>query len=301
MNNLFLCTSENGQYQRLLEEDPLPNCQLTQESHTANIILADPPLIAPKLPNLQKLQWLQSTFAGVNALTFYPQTHYQLTRMTEGLGLPIAEYIFGWWISHQRGWAHYQYQQDNHFWQPHRSSNLQGKTLLILGSGDIAQAIAKVGQAFGTQNWCINTTGKPTCSFESAFQFQDFPNIAPHVDILINALPDTPQTRQRLNLKFFSAFQNTVFFNIGRGSAVVTSALLAALENNHLQHAFLDVFEIEPLPVDHPFWAHKKITITPHIAAISDPVLVMALFRRNYKNWINQRSLEGKIDWKKGY
>ncbi len=301
MNNLFLCTSENAQYQKLLEDDPLPNCQRVEVAYKANIILADPPLIASELPHLPNLQWLQSTFAGVNTLTERPQNHYQLTRMTESLGLPIAEYVFGWWISHQREWNRYQSQQKQHFWQAHRSPSLQNKTLLILGSGRIAQDIAKVGQAFGTKNWCINTQGRISPFFDQGFQFQDFPSIASQVDILINALPDTPKTRQRLNLTFFRAFQQALFFNIGRGSAVVESALLQALKEDHLRHAFLDVFEIEPLPLDHAFWAHEKITITPHIAALSDPHSVMACFRKNYTAWINQSPLEGMVNWQKGY
>ncbi len=302
MNKLFLCTGENRQYRHLFEQSPLVNCQLVNDIEVANLILADPPLVAPLLPRCQQLKWMQSTFAGINTLiTPQHRKDYQLTRMTEGLGLPIAEYVFGWWIQHQRQWNEYQIQQKNQYWQPYRSPNLQGQTLLILGSGTIAQAIAKVGAAFGTQNWAINTTGRSTPFFESVFQWKDIKTIASEVDIIVNALPDTPQTRHQLDHHFFSGFKNAIFFNIGRGSAIVESDLLNALTNQYLAHAFLDVFKQEPLPQNHPFWSHKAITVTPHIAALSDPSLVMAAFQKNYLLWEENKQLIGNVNWKLGY
>jgi glyoxylate/hydroxypyruvate reductase A len=59
--------------------------------------------------------------------------------------------------------------------------------------------------------------------------------------------------------------------NPGRGALIDDAALLAALDSGHLSHATLDVFRVEPLPADHPFWAHPKVTVTPHVASETRP------------------------------
>ena len=91
-------------------------------------------------------------------------------------------------------------------------------------------------------------------------------------DIVVNLLPLTPATRGLLDARFFAALpRGASLVNLARGAHVVDADLLAALDSGHLRHAVLDVFHTEPLPADHPFWRHPRVTVLPHAAAQTDP------------------------------
>lgn len=77
--------------------------------------------------------------------------------------------------------------------------------------------------------------------------------------------------------------------------------LIPAIENGNIAHAFLDVFEQEPLAKSSPFWLHDKITVTPHIAAVSFPHQVFDQFKENYLRWYDGFKLQNLVDFKKGY
>jgi glyoxylate/hydroxypyruvate reductase A len=86
--------------------------------------------------------------------------------------------------------------------------------------------------------------------------------------IVVTLLPDTAATRNILDAAALARLAPGAFvLNPGRGSLIDDAALLAALDAGHLAHATLDVFRTEPLPPDHPFWGHPRVTVTPHIAA----------------------------------
>ncbi len=92
-----------------------------------------------------------------------------------------------------------------------------------------------------------------------------------------------------------------VFINVGRGSVVDEAALLDALDQKEIQHAFLDVFIQEPLPENNPLWRHPSVTVTPHISAHSFPQQVFALFADNYLRWQRGEPLESVVDMERGY
>ena len=121
-------------------------------------------------------------------------------------------------------------------------------------------------------------------------------------DILICLLPLTPQTRGILNRELFAALPNGAFvINVARGGHLIEDDLVAALDSGHLAGAVLDVFQTEPLPATSPFWTHPRITVTPHVAAISDPramarVVVDGIARRE-----SGKPLENVVDFARGY
>jgi glyoxylate/hydroxypyruvate reductase A len=90
--------------------------------------------------------------------------------------------------------------------------------------------------------------------------------------IVVTLLPKTPETENTLNARTLAALpRGAVILNPGRGALIDDDALLAALDAGQIGHATLDVFRTEPLPQDHPFWAHPRVTVTPHIAADTRP------------------------------
>jgi glyoxylate/hydroxypyruvate reductase A len=141
-------------------------------------------------------------------------------------------------------------------------------TVGVLGLGAMGLATARAAAQFGYS--VIGWTRRPRCidGVETFAGPQQFDAFLARSNILVNALPLTGQTENLLDRRAFSHMpRGSHVINVGRGGTIVDADLIAALDQGQLASATLDVFRVEPLPPDHPFWSHQKITVTPHIAA----------------------------------
>jgi glyoxylate/hydroxypyruvate reductase len=121
-------------------------------------------------------------------------------------------------------------------------------------------------------------------------------------DILICLLPLTPETRGILNKDTFAALPDGAFvINVARGGHLIEGDLLAAIDSGHLAGAVLDVFQTEPLPVESPLWTHPKITVTPHVAAISEPRAMARIVADGIERAESGKPLENVVDLTRGY
>jgi phosphoglycerate dehydrogenase-like enzyme len=291
-------------YSQLLEEASLPDLQLTDNNAEADIVLAAPPVLATCLNDFSRLDWVQSVYAGVDSLMIPGlRQDYRLTNVKGIFGQQISEYVLGYTIEHFRHFRTYQTQQQNKQWQPHFYQTLAGKTLLILGTGALGNYLAQTAAAFRLHTIGVNRTGIPPrdSTFKEVVHSEQMHNRLPEADIVVSTLPATPQTEGMFDAQFFSACQNALFFNVGRGNSVNTPALLEALEQGKVEHAFLDVFINEPISQQCPYWHNPKVTVTPHIAAYSFPEQVFEIFRDNYLRWHDGFQLQYQVDFSKGY
>ena len=303
-NKLYIATEHDDTYVQLILKQDLPDLEITQNPETAEIVLASPPLIADCLDEFTQLDWLQSTYAGINKLTQHNLRHdYTLTNVKGIFGPAIAEYVLGYTISHFRHFSHYHQQQQQQNWQPQLYTSLTDKTMVVLGTGSIGCHLAQAASAFGIHTIGVNRTGIPPKHevFKDTFHINELEAALKQADIVINTLPSTAETYQLLNQTTLSYCSNVLLFNVGRGESVDNKALLLAIKNRWVEHAFLDVFEHEPLSQDHPFWKLPQVTITPHIAALSEPRQVVEIFAENYKQWRDGFTLNHVIDFDKGY
>ena len=303
MNRLWIHSQHHAYYQTAFLKKPLPNCRLVDDPDTANIVLGEPPLLASKITQLPALQWIQSTFAGIDAL-MNPSLRqdYYLTNIRDIFGPLIWEYVVGYALSYYREHAQYRLQQQKSNWQPLPHRSLAGKTLLILGTGSIGQYVAQQARHFGLNVHGVNRTGQsPSANFDATYEFDDITMAIAQADIIVSVLPATPETDNIIQARLLKHANNALFFNVGRGQAINENDLIVALNNGQLAHAYLDVFKTEPLNHNHPFWSHPNITITPHVAAPSVPEQVYEQFILNYQRWHTNQPLMNVIDFQKGY
>ncbi|WP_028024477.1 D-2-hydroxyacid dehydrogenase [Enterovibrio calviensis] len=301
LNRLYLCSENHEQYVDLLEKACLPDITLTTNIEDANVVLADPPRIAPHIEQAQKLIWLQSTFAGCDALLANPKRDYQLTNVRGVFGPLMSEYVFGQLLSVTRHLREYHTQQTEHHWSPIPYGSLQGKQMVILGTGSIGAHVATTAKHFGMKVTGVSRRGAPTEPFDDVVSNADLRHALASADVIVSTLPSTPQTKHLLNAESLSHCHQALLFNVGRGPVLEEQGLLTAIENQHIKHAFLDVFATEPLGSEHPFWAHPAISVTPHISAISFPEQVVTIFKENYLRWREGQPLQHIVDFESGY
>lgn len=306
-HKLLLLTRDNEQYRNILENCAPPGLILLGEEPSnikeADIWLAEPALAAPLLGHASNLKWLQSTFAGVDAL-MRPRLRqdYLLTNIKGIFGPLMSEYLFGYLLAHKRQHAKYRQQQAQRVWLPGSYKTLQGQHLLLLGTGSIARHIATTAKHFGMLVSGINRGGSAVEGFDRVGTLDDLPDFIAQADAIANLLPSTPQTRGILSADILALLKpNAVLFNLGRGDVVDLEALDAQLAREPELQAILDVFNQEPLPTDHPIWDKPNATITPHIAAPSFPEQVMEIFFHNYKLYLNGQSLTHQVCFQQGY
>jgi glyoxylate/hydroxypyruvate reductase len=120
--------------------------------------------------------------------------------------------------------------------------------------------------------------------------------------IVVNLLPLTDATRGLFNAATFERMpKGASLVNLARGAHVVERDLLAALDRGHVRHAVLDVFAVEPLPPDHPFWSHPQVTVLPHIAAQTDPRTAAQIVAHNVRAVRDGRPVQALVDRRRGY
>lgn len=308
MNNfthkIYLLTEDDQKYQQLLEQAQLTDLEITTNKSEATILLAAPPKAVGMLETFPKLEWIQSVYAGVDALIpDLTSNSIELTNVKGIFGQLIAEYVLGFTLQHYRHFQDYKANQEQQIWSPKPYSSLADKRMLILGTGSIGSYLANSAHSLGLSVSGVNSRGIPVknAKFDAIYHIQELPAALQESDIVVNTLPDTPATQKLLNHQTLAHCHNVLLFNVGRGSTIDEQALLDAIQHQQVEHAFLDVFEVEPLEKNHPFWHNSAITVTPHIAALSFPEQVMDIFKDNYQRWRDGFRLANSVDIEKGY
>ncbi|VDG18811.1 phosphoglycerate dehydrogenase [Lactiplantibacillus mudanjiangensis] len=259
-------------------------------------------------PEMQ-LRFLQVISAGVDYLPLADlAAHHVLVANTSGIHADgISESVLGAMLTIVRGYqAAILNQQGDHAWAlPMTTSSLAGQQLVIFGTGQIGQAIARKAAAFGMTIVGVNTTGHAAADFDTTVALADVDTTLKTAQFVVNALPLTPETTHYFNAARFAQMQQQpMFINIGRGPAVVTADLLAALNSGQLGHAMLDVTDPEPLPADHPLWQQPNVMITPHVSGqISHfRATVFHIFKTNFETWQATGKLaRNQVDLHRGY
>lgn len=211
--------------------------------------------------------------AGVDALMRLPNLPraVPIVRLNDtGMAVQMAEYVCHTLIRHTRGFDAYEASARNHDWKRQRPIDRTVFPVGVMGLGDIG---ARVAHAIASFDYPTYGWSRSVKSLDGITTFADSDKLDEFlrcVRVLVCALPLTPETEGILNVETLSKLKpNAYLINVARGKHLVENDLLTMLENGALAGATLDVFREEPLPATHAFWTHPKITITPHISAIT--------------------------------
>lgn len=172
----------------------------------------------------------------------------------------------------------------------------------VLGMGELGSDIALKLAGLGLPVYGYSNRPKSLKGVESMAGEDQLEPFLDSVNVLICLLPLTEKTKDYLNKDFFSKCrEGTFLINVARGQHLVEEDLLWALDQGFLSRALLDVFREEPLPSGHPFWEHPAISITPHIASVTEPAAAIPQMMENYRRLLNKEEPANVIDRGRGY
>jgi phosphoglycerate dehydrogenase-like enzyme len=283
------------------------------------------PLPSPE--QAPRLRWVQLYSAGVDSISEHPlfQTSVTFTTTSGIHAINMAEYVFTLVLA----WCHrlplmLDWQRRRR-WPPpaERSSlfvtpELRGKTIGIAGYGSIGRQVARLATAFGMRVLALQQSADhhdygfqlpgvgdaegtlPALYFEP----DQLHSMLAASDVVVIALPLTPQTRGMFDMTAFEVMKPTAFLvNIARGDICNEADLVRALEEKYIAGAALDVFHQEPLPADHPLWRLPETFISPHTAGLTQQYDERActLFEENLRRYLAGASLYNVVDKVRGY
>ncbi|MGU7771666.1 D-2-hydroxyacid dehydrogenase [Burkholderia sp. MR1-5-21] len=223
--------------------------------------------------------------------------NYILTRAVGVFGQSMAEYVLSYMLAHERQHLERMDSQVRKVWDARRPGALVGKSVLIVGSGDIGTGVARFLKPFGVYLRGISRVLEPIEPFDSVHDISEFALLVSKSDYVINLLPDSTETRGIYNRELFQKFKpGSVFINSGRGSAVVEEDLVEALNEGLVAQAVIDVCQCEPLDQDSPLWSTPRLILTGHTAAPSAPAGVARLFENNLERLLDGEKLLGEVE-----
>src|SRR3984957_201335 len=265
-------------------------------------------LRAEQLAGAKKLKWIHSTAAGVAQL-MYPELRDSGILVTNPSGIfsvPMAEHAIGMLIALARNFPDSVRYQDQSRWaqqelwdQPQRLTELSGQVLLIVGYGSIGHELARRAKAFGMRVRGVSRSGKGDSALADIIvPIGQLHDVLSQADFVVVSAPETSETKHLIGAPELARMKPTArLINVARGSLLDQSALLAALQQEKIAGAALDVTDPEPLPATHPLWKASNLLITPHTSAISDRLwprqtaLLLDLLQR----WFEGRDLFNQV------
>jgi phosphoglycerate dehydrogenase-like enzyme len=267
---------------------------------------------AEVLAQAKQLQWIQWPAAGVDRCVQQPllrERHLLLTNLQRTMGPSMAEHVLALMLALSRHFDYFLKQQQEAHWAHEDTtpqlSDLDGKTVLVVGLGGIGTEVARRAHALGRRVTATRASGRDGPDYVSYVGLPDeLLKLAKDADFVVNCAPLTAQTTGIFNREFFAALKPGAYFiSVGRGRSTVTADLIAALASGRLAGAGLDVVDPEPLPPDSPLWHLPNVLITPHISAdtpVSEEQRNLVLVE-NLRRYAAGEPMISVVDIERGY
>lgn len=253
------------------------------------------------------LEWIHVASTGVDAL-LSPELRASDVVLTNSRGVfdeSIAEYVLAQVLSFAKDSPRSWELQREHRWVHRESERVAGTRALVVGTGQIGRAIARLLRAVGVE---VTGSGRRARTddpdFGTVTAQEDLHHALAGADWVVGIAPLTDATRGMFDAAAFAAMPDHArFINVGRGESVVTDDLVAALREGAIAGAALDVFDTEPLPDDHPLWGLPGVVVTPHNSGdfVGWREELIGLFADNFARWVDGEPLRHVVDTELGY
>ena len=258
------------------------------------------------LKTLPRLKAIFSLGAGVDGFLRDPEfpRHLPVVRfIDQTLQREMAQYVTMHCLIIHRQQRAFDAAQGEGLWRQRMLARPSREVRIgLLGMGDIGAVTAERLQMFDFQVFGWSRSRKDVPGVTSYAGPQELPRFLAQCDILVCMLPLTSETEGIMNAQLFAGLPKGAWvMNVGRGGHCNEHDLLAALDSDHLAGAVLDVFQTEPLPPDNVFWRHPKVTVTPHIAGITDPRNASAFVVDCVARAQSGQPFPNVVDLKRGY
>lgn len=216
------------------------------------------------LVNYPGVKWMQVGGSGYDHLPPWNPNRTTVTNSAGVLARFLAETVTGAMIALSGGFPQYWEQKRDRVWQINPFRPLVGQTLLVVGLGRIGEWVARNAKALGMQVIGIRASKTPS-PVDELYTPDQLPAVIGRADFVSLHLRLTPSTKNLFDRSMLHTMKSGAYLlNTARGGLVDEEALVDGLRTGHLAGAYLDVFQTEPLPYDHPFWELPNVLLTPH-------------------------------------
>jgi phosphoglycerate dehydrogenase-like enzyme len=299
--------SDLAELQRVAGDAEIIHAQdeATARAHIADADAMYGTLTPELLAQARKLRWLQAPVAGVERYLFpdLAQSDIIVTNMAGIYSDQIADHAIMFLLMFARGMHIYFRRQLAHNWQGGVPViHVADQTLGVIGLGGIGTEVARRGHALGMRVIAVDAVPKSKPDFvDELWTIDKLDTLLGDSDFVVSCVPHTPETVKLITLPRLQQMKPTAYLiNISRGVVVDLADLTYALQNGIIAGAALDVFEIEPLPADHPLWEMQNVLITPHMASNLDsphiPARRIGVVRENLRRFLAGEQLRNVID-----
>lgn len=273
--------------------------------HNAEII------ISPKygifdfldLSHAKRLKWIHITSTGIDSIIpLFKNKNILLTNSSGTCSIPIVEHVFSYLLMFAREFNKSYLNQKKKIWNTIVPNELYGKTIGIIGYGNVGKRITSIAKAFDMKIYASSYIKKNKSSY-IVFE-KNITKILSKSDYVINCLPLTDKTIGYFSYKKFEKMKNSAcFINIGHGKTVNQKDLILALKNQIISHAGLDVFDSEPLSSDSKLWSMNNVILTPHNAGRSPEYTnrMVDIFCKNLRMYLSNKKLPNRVNLTEGY
>ncbi|WP_090044744.1 glyoxylate/hydroxypyruvate reductase A [Limnohabitans sp. 2KL-27] len=265
------------------------------------IVWAPPQQFIDEQPGLQTLF---NIGAGVDALLQLKlPSSLKVVRLDDaGMSVQMAEYVCHAVIRHFREFDGYDADTGTGKWSYRKPRSRADFAVGVMGLGVLGERVAKALQVFDFPVNGFSRSPKNLPGIRCFSGAQSLPEFLQATRVLVNLMPLTPETENILNHANLSLLQQGGYvINVARGKHLVEEDLITLIDSGHLSGAMLDVFRTEPLPADHPFWHHPKITVTPHTSARTLREESIAQIVGKIQALQRGQAINGVVDSQRGY
>lgn len=226
----------------------------------------------PPLSSMGNIRWVHCTGAGVDSWLYPDELPVEilLTRSSESFGPMIAEWALARALAFSQQLIDLAQCQRLHRWAPRDIATLRGTKAVIVGTGDVGTHTGRLFGALGCRVYGVSRSGEGDPSVFSAMaEVSALQDMAAIADWLVVTLPLTARTRGLISRDVMMSCRGAVLINAGRGAVIDEAAIPEAIDAGRLTGAALDVFQVEPLPLESPLWQDTRIMISPHISGLT--------------------------------